>query len=988
MEAAIIAQTVGQAAGSMAVPAIEGGKGVFNCLKRRYGYVKHIKNNFEKLKREEEYLCDEEERVETEVNRNEPKMKPTRGYQTWLSDVKEMKEKIKLLEIKYAKIGQCLCGLCPIHRLLKYGERIVKMTEDVVSLRNKIGQITIMVEKPPDPFIRKHALNIGEVPSLYKHVEILKEYLENDTLKKIRIWGPPGVGKTTIMENVHNAVGESGKYNMIFWVTVNINGNIRDIQEILLKQLKLNVEEHTSNYHKAEIISRALEDKRYVLFLDGVSSDIDLREIGIHKEHERGKVVFTCRIRNCCGETDEDVNVQRLSDEDAQKIFWDKVGVHLKNNRDIKLVAGRIINECGGMPHMIKLIGTDLAKVSNPAIWRAKLDELRSPSTNRKQKLDPFYKAFKSIYEQLDSYIQPYLLYWAIFPAGYQLHQNYIIECWRADQFFTQLQKLREARDQGHAILDKFVERCLLVNGEKRAHYKMFEHFHRAALRIAKCDENSCRILVKDSEKISKEEWKNANRLSLIRLCLSTLPKRPKCCRILTLLLQESSLSEIPELFFGYMCGLQLLDLHDTNIRLLPPSISSLINLKALFLNNCRQLMLLPTEIGDLNKLEIFDLRQTGIQSLPTQIGQLTSLKCLRVSFVEHVGSHNHVNSRPGEMISSNIISRLHSLEELIIDVLDPTNGRWKQNVETIVKEAVALEELTTLCFYFPKVEWFQTFISSSKSLNGNNSFRSFSILVGYQQRSNPVTEVDISGCSAEKHFRFSAGVGIPSEVSTILEQACSFELIGHQDATNLSVFGPDKLGGLEACIIEDCNTMTSIIDGNCTGGVAFQSLNELHIKNLPRLVHIWEGSIGSESLNNLTILTMKKCHTVQTLFSKEMVVQLNQLQYLQVEDCRVIEEIIKAGSVVDSEAFPKLKSLELIALPSLSTICDNVSLAWPSLEKIAIKTCGELKSFPSTFKNVTKLGVIACVQTWLDQLDWQNDTVLRDRFQRLHQPI
>lgn len=975
---------------AIATQAAEGGKGIFNCLKRKYDYVKNMKKNFHELEREEKYLYDEEEDVKTRLDRNKIKMEKTRRCETWLNEVEKLRGEIEILKTEYHNTHKFFWGICPFPGLLKLGKRIIKKTAEVVSLKNQIKHISIMVGKAPAPVIRKHAKKIKEVPSLIKHVEQLQECLRKKELKRICIWGPPGVGKTTIIENLHDAMDEVRQFDIIFWVTVD-DKSIRDIQEVLLKRLDVKAEEQ-SNDQRANLISEELKNMSYILFLDEVSADINLKEIGIHDEHRHGKVVFACRSRNICGQTDEDINVQRLSDEDAQKLFWETVGASLKGNRDINPVARLIINECGGMPLIIKLIGKSMANVSNPAIWRDTLIQLRSPSDEPKQELEEFYKFFKFVFDKLPLEKRPCLLYWAIFPAGCELHQDYIIECWRAEQFFMHIKKLGEVRDRGHAILDEFVRKSLLEKGRKLSHYKMFEHFQRVALRMANLNENNYRILVKDGEKIREEEWEHAYRISLIRLCLSTLPKRPRCCRILTLLLQESQLIEFPMSFFGYMCSLQLLDLHDTRIKLLPSSISSLINLKALFLNNCTQLKLLPAEVGDLHSLEIFDICYTGIHALPNEIGNLTNLRCLRVSFTELGGNSNHVTVGPREMISSNMIANLFSLEELSIYV-EPNNRRWNQIVENIAREVAALEDLTALSFYFPEVNCFQKFVDTSKSWNGNstlwrgNSFRSFSILVGYHQGSSQSTEIDISGCSAEKHFRFSGGEGFPDAVLKMLEHACAFELIGHHTAASLSDFDADRFGGLEACIIEDCSEMTSIIDGSVTRGVAFQCLKKLYISNLPKLADIWTGSIEPESLGMLTTLTLTRCHSVNTLFSIEMVVRLNQLQFLQVENCNGIEEIVNAGSFVEPTALPKLKKLQLIDLPNLSYIFHNASLAWPSLESILIKTCENLKSFPFTIENAIKLRVIRCTQVWWNQLVWPND-IVRYHFQSFHQII
>lgn len=988
-------QAAGQAAGSLVTPVVEGGKGIFNCLKRKYAYVKNIKENIAKLEREEQYLCNEDADVKTKLERNKLTKEKTRRCETWLNEVEKLKQDIKKLKDDYKKTSAYFCGLCPFPGLLKLGKLIVKKTSEIVELKNQITQITIMHDKPPAtpiPVIEKHALKKSDVPSVNSRVETLVEWLGDENLKRICIWGPPGVGKTTIMESLHNRVGASGKFNIIFWVTVTAESSIRDIQDVIWNRLNIREDRNYGVDQRANMISEELKNKSYVLFLDlnDVFSEINLREGGIHDEHEHGKVVFACRYKSnyICGDTDEEMNVQRLSDKDAGNFFWNVVGSDPKSNQDIKPVAKLIINECGGMPHMIKLIGRRLAKVDDPAIWRDTLSELRSPTMEPKEQLEEVYKAFKLVYDKLSEEVKPCLLYWAVFPAGFEIFRDHIIDCWRCEQFFSSLRRLPRIRDRGHAILDEFLRKSLLEKGRKWGHFKMYEYFQRVALRIANLEENF-NFFVTEDENIMEEDWERARRVSLIRVRLSALPKRPQCCKILTLLLQESSLAEFPKEFFGYMCGLQVLNLHETRITELPSSICSLINLKGLFLNNCHQLVQLPSQIGDLQSLEILDICQTGLYSLPIEIGELANLKCLRVSFTEDVGNHNHVEEMKS-MIPSNVIARLSKLEELSIGVSQ--NSSRYQNAAEIAHEISELEELTTLCFLFPDMGSFNAFIQNSKSwkrndtLSADSSFRSFRIIVGRQGNSSAF-EFNVFECSAEKHLRFSAGDEFPDAISQVLKQAKAFELIGHQTATSLSDFHADNLQGLEACIIEECNEMESIIDRDRTSitfqhsdniGVEFERLKSLHINNLPKLKGIWRGSIESKSLCSLTALTLRGCHGIAMLFSQGMVLRLSQLQKLHVEDCRIMKEIIEDGNIVESRAFPKLKNLLLQDLPELCSI-SHVSLQWPSLETIFIKACVKMKNLPHTIENASKLKVIHCTEDWWNQQDWPNDTVKDD---------
>ncbi|XP_031276820.1 probable disease resistance protein At4g27220 [Pistacia vera] len=783
-------------------------------------------------------------------------------------------------------------------------------------------------------------------------------------------------GEKYDMNRLRQEIKVPEDFDIVFWIEVSRDRDKRYIQEELLKRLKVNPKELGDEELKNMIYVKLKNYRKYLLLLDDVFSNIDLEKVGINDEH-KGKVVIASRYKQVCMGTNEEIEVQRVSGTDAQTMFWDRVGMDLKYNPHIKTQAELIIKFCSGMPYLIKLIGNYLSvmtraeNVDCEAIWRSTCDLLTSPRGKPKGDLETVYKSLKFEIDKLEPDDKSCFLYLASFPSIHELLHDYIIECWRAEQFLNDFVELGGARNYGCSLLVHFVNHFLLEKGTKEAQYKMFEFYRRVAPRIAR-DDNNCvqesRILVTGDS------------------FLSCLPNEPNSKRFSTLLLQKiSCFPQIPSPYFEF---LRLLELYKAKIETLPSSISSFRNLKAMFLKNCDQLRVLCDEIGDLYNLEILDIRHTGIYNLPLVGGNLTTLKCLRVSIRNGVGNEDRVNGQARQVISPNVLARLHSLEELGIDV-NPTDGRWNQIVESVVAEVAALTELTTLCFYFPTVNSFETFIRTSMSWNLNNEWRperlrSFKIIVG-QQQENSLTEFDAFRWSAEKRLRFSAGEAFPNAILKILKKASSFELIAHK-AANLSVFSADNLQGLEVCEIKDCPEMTSIIDGD---GAAFQCLKRLYIDGLLKLEHIWKNSVIPElSLIQLTNLKLKGCPMLEFLFSEKVAVQLKELQYMQIEQCKVIKEIIKDGSRVEfeSSAFPKLKNLELIKLALLSKICRDVSLKCDSLETLTIDACMELKNFPSTFQGAEKLKDIYCNQNLWDQLVWPHDgNATKIRFGNLH---
>ena len=282
--------------GNAAAPTIQYGLGY---LSRKYGYVSNLKENLVKLEKEEKNLCDKEAYVTTRLKRDEVKMEKTPECTTWLNDVQETKAKLEELRNRNQNTSRCFCGLCPFHSLLKLGKTVVKYTEEVIALYNRLQQTNIMVKRAPPPpsrVILKHPKKIDDVPSLNEHVETLLKWLKDENFKRIGIWGLPGVGKTTIMENLNDKVGQTQLFDIVLFVDVSKVKSVRKIQEQLVERLQLEAQRIRQSDQIADMISKELVDKKYLLLLDEVVSEINLKEIGIHENHEHGKVVFQLDI--------------------------------------------------------------------------------------------------------------------------------------------------------------------------------------------------------------------------------------------------------------------------------------------------------------------------------------------------------------------------------------------------------------------------------------------------------------------------------------------------------------------------------------------------------------------------------------------------------------------------------------------------------------------------------------------------------------------
>ena len=182
-----------------------------------------------------------------------------------------------------------------------------------------------------------------------------------------------------------------------------------------------------------------------------------------------------------------------------------------------------------------------------------------------------------------------------------------------------------------------------------------------------------------------------------------------------------------------------ILDLSGTAVKSLPSSLWNLVNLRGLYLKDCRNLEELPSQVGALKQLEVLDLGgYTTIRYLPREVGELTRLKRLIVGFQYCCCSQNDgEDTKEWNMklrVPTRIIPKLPYLEELSLYVSVNVGGfasnppacvekeQWDdESMEVVVEELCRLEHLTYLDAYFPKVECLEHFLGHSKTVKATS---------------------------------------------------------------------------------------------------------------------------------------------------------------------------------------------------------------------------------------------------------------------------
>ncbi|XVE56737.1 hypothetical protein DITRI_Ditri04bG0034900 [Diplodiscus trichospermus] len=960
----------------------QAGTDLANYATTQVSLSQSMERNYEMLRDAVATLQALRDDYEREVKKQKMKT-TTSSYDVWLYLCNKALQNAKKLEHRFEEDRNL--SYLRLTRRSNYSGQLVEVYEEILK-RAEEGKFPggYLVDKPIEPVLKVNAPEIKEFPTLQSPLDQVLELLRNDRFKGIGIWGPLGVGKTTIMQNLNNHDEVAKMFDIVIWANVSSERSEEKLQEDIAHRLKLKLECIDRPKDVSRAISEELKDKKYLLLLDEVMDTIELEDIGIPDNKNGSKVVLTTEFRHVCSSmANRLIEVRPLSRNEAWKMFQQMV-IDVVYLPDIEPVARLVAKECDRLPLLIKTVAGAFKLKDSVSEWRKGLKDLRKWPEIEIPGLTELHSFLKFCYDQLkDGQKKKCFLYGALYPAESKIYTDYLLECWAAEGLVgntCEKRRYQDVRDEGYDTLKCLTNASLLEKGERMIYVQMNNSIRQVALYISSQDPD-CKFFTGVSENspdcLEENDWQQAKRISMVDKKLRDLPESPSCSMLLSLLLQRNlNLTEIPQSFFENMKTLLVLDLYGTGIVSLPSSIAKLTGLKGLYLNNCIHLTELPPQVGELHCLEVLDIRGCGISFIPFLIQKLVNLRCLRMSYYK--------SSNPSDCqdmdIDCGLIPLLAKLEELMIDVCSYEYDHWCNEVEDVVRQVATLKNLTTLRICFPTSQILKNFMLHSPSWKDRKQLTSFRFFVGCQSRKRPQI-LEHFEYKINRYLGYCHGNHIDhSIICELLPETDALELVEHEDIMSLMDFvNVASFDRIRGCIIERCNKMTTIADGNrIAGGYILPNLEQLHLVNLQSLQSVFEGSLSIGSLSKLHTVVVKCCPMLKKIFSLRVIQQLSKLQKLAIQNCAAIEELIEkdanAGQV--SPALPDLKTLILIDMPKLRTISVDTSLALPSLKEIQVYRCPELKSLPFDKHNAANLKSIEAEQVWWEELRWPRNDI------------
>nr|GMD66512.1 probable disease resistance protein At1g12290 isoform X2 [Ipomoea batatas] len=790
---------------------------------------------------------------------------------------------------------------------------VKKMSEAVKDAKNDLrnmGEFTVDVNESTIPSLAVSQLS-GKTSN--DNLEKLYRWLEDDKISSIGVYGMGGVGKTTLVKHIHNQILQKMSGVRVYWVTVSHDFSIKKLQDYIARQIEgLEFVDGDEDQRAASLYEHLVKEKT-VLILDDVWKSIPLEKLGSPHRIEGCKFIITSRFLEVCRQNkcQELFKVETLNENEAWDLFKENLlfDGHTVLTKDIEKNAKNLAKKCGGLPLALNTIAASMRGVNDDHIWRKVMDDDHILRNVMEPSEKDVFEILKFSYNRLvDPSLKECFLYCCLYGEDDHIWKDEIIMKFIAEG-------LCEDIDDGHSILNKLVNNFLLEEG--KLFVKMHDLMREMALKMSK-------FMVK-FELVEIPEGKywttELKRISLSSSALKEIPNdfSPICDKLSTLNLRQTSTSnfwgfsgikEIPESFLLYMSHLRVLDLsYNNELKCLPNSISNLENLCGLFLQGCGHISCLPA-MTKMKKLRVLNIEDCyGIRELPQDMECLVSLQYLYMR-----GTSKDLE------IPEGVISKLRNLKCI---QMDKFGGLQSEDLN-------CLTHLQQFWSNFDELHKFNTLVKNLEYLKCYNI------------------------CVSSSDF-YRESLPLDSDVKKVCFTGIKFTLI----------LLPTNINSLEIDNCEGLNGEQIIENASNTGATPFRSLEELTLWSLPNLISVCKGEdviLPDCTFSSLKHLFIFECDSMKKLLSHALLQNLKNLEELCVRSCSQLEVVIggvegdgeEEGSSNTPIYLPKLKELSLYNLLELKSICNGREIICPSIEKISIWRCTNVKRMPSFLNEAT----------------------------------
>ncbi|XP_065870937.1 putative disease resistance protein RGA3 [Euphorbia lathyris] len=828
-------------------------------------------------------------------------------------------------------------------------------------------------------------------------------------LTVVPIVGQDGLGKTVLAKLVCQRVMARNLFDVKMWVSVSKKIEEHEILREMLQSLsgrRMGVLTNKDAF--LQQLQKKLVNNKFLLVLDDIVWDNVSRwwhelESRLSKlGTKNGNIVLVTTSSERVASLIETSPQQRhtldsLSDDECWLILKEIAfrNVTAPYPCNLKNIGKEIAIKCGGVPLLAKVLGGTMAFYRDEETWL----KIRDNYVLRGVRGDVFLPILKVSFDHLPSYLKACFAFCSVFPKGFSVRKEELIQLWMAEGF---VESCDGGNEYFYALLaNSFFQDAEIDDNGEVIRCKMHGLLHDLALSLSR-SEISMYSLATDDQLITTSMNILKDRAGKMRSIIlyygaTYYEYSWELKRLRTLYLEvfPSSISKIKHLRYldfsnseikklpksvTKLYNLQILDLSNSKIKKLSESITNLYNLQSLNLSNSK-IEELPELITNLYNLQTLNCSNSQIKELPGFIGELQNLHTLNVS-----------NSNTKELPES--ISNLLNLR-----ILDVSNSNITELPESIGK----LHNLQTLNVSMSKIRKLPESITNLCNLQTLKFVDCKELISLPRKKMRNLMSLKHIVFSYEFYMPFGLGQLCGLETlpffvvgsdwgGSIQELECLDQLRGHLEITRLeevedkkeakraNLQGKTKLQGLGFQWSYGDNGRISSDKELLEGLQPNANIKRIKIKYyMGEKWPSWMLRMGSPRhidvllrMNNLVDLSLERCWNCVQL---PRLGDLPCLQFLHISHMKRLKCIGNEFYGIDSKGnfsawhlrlFPSLISLSVSWMENLtewsSPSDGNKVVVFPCLENLSIQSCPKLTGFPmSDLSELVKLEIQDC---------------------------
>jgi energy-coupling factor transporter ATP-binding protein EcfA2 len=322
-----------------------------------------------------------------------------------------------------------------------------------------------------------------------------------ERLSVLPVVGPPGIGKTTLIQTLCNDPRIQEHFSIIIWISVSLNFSVHRLSQEIFRCIpptesdgRSRAQEPTNLDQLQKLIEKRLKSKRFLVVLDDMwtcKSELDWRTLLApltKAELDGNMIIVTTRFQSIAElvKTTNPVTLAGLEPKEFWKFFLACIFDDYRTKQDEGLlqIGRKIVEKLKCSPLAARTVGRLLKKDLTQQHW---IRVLQRKEWEYQKGDDDIMPALRISYYYLPFHLKKCFEFCALFPEDYEFDGLELINMWMVLGMIDSNGTNTSIEQVGLEYLNTLVDSGIFskVNKEAYSYYSVHDLFHELATCIS-----------------------------------------------------------------------------------------------------------------------------------------------------------------------------------------------------------------------------------------------------------------------------------------------------------------------------------------------------------------------------------------------------------------------------------------------------------------------------------------------------------------------